>query len=158
MIVRSPWFALISFYNLGISRYPIQPKLCIFFSFCFICLRRYYISIIYSIKIWNLEDPPVRNAISLSNTQPRRPGNRAFPTYTQQLPIFSTTQVHDDYVDSVRWVGNCVLSKSTKNKVSLWMPDSGRYKVTTIFSFVVCSACGKVWQCATYYLRSASIS
>jgi WD40 repeat protein len=82
-----------------------------------------------SIKIWNLEDPPVKHAISQSNLQPRRPGNRAFPTYTQQLPIFSTTQVHDDYVDSVRWVGNCLLSKSTKNKVSLWTPDSGRYKV-----------------------------
>jgi polycomb protein EED len=46
----------------------------------------------------------------------------------QQVPIFSTNQVHTDYVDSVRWFGNCLLTKSTKNRVAYWSPDSNRYK------------------------------
>lgn len=51
-----------------------------------------------------------------------------FSTYTQRLPLFSTTQVHHDYIDCVRWIGDSVLSKSTKNRVALWAPDSNRYK------------------------------
>ena len=94
------------------------------------CVLFIYLYLRYvSIKIWNLEDPPVRHAISLSYTEPRRQGNKAFATYTQQLPIYNTTQIHNDYVDSVCWVGNCLLSKSTKNKVVLWKPDADRYKV-----------------------------
>ena len=67
-----------------------------------------------SIKIWNLSEPAIRNAIERSYTEPVRQGNMAFVTYSQQTNLFSTNQVHDNYVDAVRWVGNCIISKSTK--------------------------------------------
>lgn len=81
-----------------------------------------------SIKIWGLEEPRIKNAIEASFNNPKRIGNRPFLALSIQIPLFSTTQVHSDYVDSVRWVGNCILSKSTKNRVALWAPDSDRYK------------------------------
>jgi hypothetical protein len=52
----------------------------------------------YSLKIWNLEDPHVRTAISKSYSEPRKPGNAAFQTYTEQLPVFSSVDVHTGYV------------------------------------------------------------
>lgn len=29
-----------------------------------------------------------------------------------------------DYIDTARFVGNLILSKSTKNRIVLWCPDS----------------------------------
>ena len=128
-------------------------------------------------KIWSLEEPHLREAISKSYSEPRKPGNQAFQTYTEQIPLFSSTDVHTGYigemnsfvkkiffyfsllfryfflfnfssiseqyyvwtdlsyyslVDSTSWIGNCVLSKSTNNRITLWAPDSNRYKVRRI--------------------------
>jgi polycomb protein EED len=79
-----------------------------------------------SLKIWNLQDPKIEEAISLSYTNPRKPGNVAFDTYTAQFPLFSTKEVHRGYIDCARWVGGFILSKSTENKLCLWTPDSNR--------------------------------
>ena len=57
----------------------------------------------------------------------------AFVTHSQQTNLFSTNQVHDNYVDAVRWVGNCLISKSTKNLICLWQPDASRYTHTYIY-------------------------
>ena len=85
-----------------------------------------------SIKIWNLSEPAIKNTIEKSYREPVRQGNMAFVTYTQQTNLFSTNQVHDNYVDAVRWVGNCLISKSTKNLICLWQPDASRYKGATL--------------------------
>eukprot|EP00936_MAST-01D_sp_MAST-1D-sp1_P001863 g1863.t1 len=53
---------------------------------------------------------------------------REFGTRFVQFPMYSTTKVHSDYVDCVRWVGNLLLSKSTNNEVLLWKPDAARRK------------------------------
>ncbi len=37
--------------------------------------------------------------------------------------IRSSKQIHSNYVDCVRWLGECVLSKSVDNRVILWRPD-----------------------------------
>ncbi|GLC45623.1 hypothetical protein PLESTB_001786700 [Pleodorina starrii] len=47
---------------------------------------------------------------------------RSFPTRVVQQPLFSTMQVHDDYVDCVRWYGDLVLSKSVHDVITLWKP------------------------------------
>lgn len=75
-----------------------------------------------SIKIWDLKDPQVAHAIELSFTNPLPSQGRPFPTHFAQLPVFTTTDVHSDYVDCVRFVGGLVLSKSTANKIVLWSP------------------------------------
>ena len=82
-----------------------------------------------TIKIWNLEKPDICQAIQLSDSHPRPhdfSGELNFRTATQQTPLFSTNQVHSNYVDSVKWVGDCVMSKSVCDSIVLWAPDSPR--------------------------------
>lgn len=55
---------------------------------------------------------------------PKRPKhNTLFPTRFVNRPIFSTTKVHQNYVDCVRWFGNLLLTKSVHSKIVLWRPD-----------------------------------
>ena len=87
-----------------------------------------------SVRVWNLLDPIVQNAIQLSYTQPRRPGNLAFATVSVQASLYATTVPHNNYVDCVRWAGNCLLSRdsaSTQHRVLLWGPDNKRWEVNT---------------------------
>jgi polycomb protein EED len=84
-----------------------------------------------SIKIWNLEDPQICEAISNSYTK----NIKEIQTLSMQIPIYSTTQIHSDFVDSVRWVGNCIISKSTKNRMVLWAPDSRYSVIIYIFNY-----------------------
>lgn len=87
-----------------------------------------------SIKIWNLDEPNVRSKIEHSFELPQlSSGSSPFQPAILQFPLFSTTQVHNDYVDSVRWVGNFILSKSTKNRVVLWTADTHRYKASLMY-------------------------
>lgn len=95
---------------------------------------RLRIDLTYSIKVWNLAQPSIQHAIERSH-QHRSPAvdtsvepELAFKPVVQQAPVFSTNQVHTDYVDSVRWFGDCLLTKSTKNRVAYWSPDANRYK------------------------------
>lgn len=80
-----------------------------------------------SIKIWNLNDAYVPSAISRSYDEDSNSdlGNEQHP-FIQQMPLYSTTFIHNDYVDCARWMGDCILSKSTKSKAILWAPDATR--------------------------------
>jgi WD40 repeat protein len=84
-----------------------------------------------SIKIWNLSDSLITDAISASYAYtPEVGAEKSFMPVAQQYPLFSTRAVHRDYVDSCRWAGNYIVSKSTKNRVCVWVPDAGRHGVS----------------------------
>ncbi len=80
-----------------------------------------------TIKVWDLEEKTVQDAIRRSYTEPR-PANQPFDTKFMQFPAFCTSKVHADYVDCVRLVGDLILSKSTGNKVVFWKPNPSRGK------------------------------
>ncbi len=85
-----------------------------------------------TVKIWALDTAEVQEAVRQSYLW--TPESRvAFHTCFVQFPAFSTAKVHNDYVDSVRWVGNLILSKSTENKV--------RLRDTNAPSALLCFAC-----------------
>ena len=69
-------------------------------------------------------------------TKKKGPSDAFMPAYFQ-FPVYSTSKVHSDYVDCVRWVGNQLLSKSTKNEVVLWkpFPQRGRDHFTLLKRF-----------------------
>jgi WD40 repeat protein len=94
-----------------------------------------------SIKIWNLNDPKLLDAMEKSDdhhivTSPER----SFAVVFLQFPLYSTTQIHTDYVDCVRWVGDCLLTKSTNNRVVLWAPDAQRHKVRILLLSLLASS------------------
>jgi polycomb protein EED len=90
-------------------------------------------SIDTSIKIWNLNDPDLTSNIEKSDKIDQYPDEFGrFKVVYIQIPLFSTNSIHTDYVDSIKWIGDNIISKSTNDRIVLWTPDSLRYKVTTI--------------------------
>ena len=81
-----------------------------------------------SIKVWNLCSNCIVNAIQKSYHHYSNVENHAFKTVIDQVPLFTTNQVHSDYVDCCLWYGNCLVTKSTRNRIVLWSPDNHRYK------------------------------
>ena len=90
-----------------------------------------------SVKVWSVTESTIQNAIEKSysyNTISKRGSQQnqdkdesckktscaAFPTLYEQIPIFSTNQMHTDYVDCVQFIGDLLISKSTTNLLALW--------------------------------------
>mmetsp|Transcript_2279 Transcript_2279/g.4618 ORF Transcript_2279/g.4618 Transcript_2279/m.4618 type:complete len:377 (+) Transcript_2279:73-1203(+) len=73
-----------------------------------------------SVKIWDFSD---YEELVLSSMTWDTDKNGSFPTKYKQLPQFSTTRAHSNYVDCVRWLGDLILSKSVTNQIVLWMPE-----------------------------------
>jgi len=77
-----------------------------------------------SIKLWSVQTEKIKNAIKDSFEPPK--GSERDDTYFQtvyhQLPFWATSKLHTDYVDSVAFVGDLILSKSTTNVISLLKP------------------------------------
>jgi polycomb protein EED len=86
-------------------------------------------SIDTSIKIWNLRDPKLLENIKLSDELDRKPDSVRYNVIFIQAPLFSTASVHMDYIDSINWVGDSIISKSTNDRIVLWTPDALRHKV-----------------------------
>eukprot|EP00607_Mallomonas_marina_P009988 CAMPEP_0182419830 /NCGR_PEP_ID=MMETSP1167-20130531/4188_1 /TAXON_ID=2988 /ORGANISM="Mallomonas Sp, Strain CCMP3275" /LENGTH=351 /DNA_ID=CAMNT_0024594941 /DNA_START=174 /DNA_END=1229 /DNA_ORIENTATION=- len=81
-----------------------------------------------SIRIWNLEAPEVQTAIKKCADLQGQPDSAVFDVIIVQFPVFSTSQVHHDYIDNVGWAGDLVISQAVRDKIVLWAPHSIRYK------------------------------
>lgn len=75
-----------------------------------------------SIKIWDLKQSGLLEALDRSETFHMQPNSTPFPTLFLHFPIFSTSSVHKNYVDCVRFFGDLILSKSTDHLISFWKP------------------------------------
>ncbi|KAJ7522208.1 hypothetical protein O6H91_18G001400 [Diphasiastrum complanatum] len=78
-----------------------------------------------SIKIWSLKEFWAYVEKSFTwNDLPSR-----FPTKNVQFPILNA-QVHANYVDCARWLGDFILSKSVDNEIVLWEPLLREHGIT----------------------------
>jgi polycomb protein EED len=86
-----------------------------------------------TIKIWSLNDPNLLEQIKKSDEiDSLLATGQRYKVLFVQAPLYTTNRVHTDYVDAVKWIGDCLLTKSTNNRIALWTPDALRYKVINI--------------------------
>ncbi|EIE27269.1 fertilization-independent endosperm protein 2, partial [Coccomyxa subellipsoidea C-169] len=75
-----------------------------------------------TVKIWNLEGRRMLKHVEKSFDYTGEDGI-AFDTKFLACPKAHVVQVHYNYVDCVRFIGDLILSKSVDERIYLWRPD-----------------------------------
>uniref|UniRef100_A0A0D9X464 Polycomb group protein FIE1 n=1 Tax=Leersia perrieri TaxID=77586 RepID=A0A0D9X464_9ORYZ len=70
-----------------------------------------------TVKIWSIKEfwPYVEKSYSWTDATSK------FPTKFVQFPVL-IAEVHSNYVDCTKWIGDFILSKSVENEILMWEP------------------------------------
>lgn len=105
-----------------------------------------------TIKIWELDSSVIQTTLEhhskILQESPRPVPDEQWQTFRApyvQFPAFTTRRVHTDYVDSVKWVGDLIMSKSIECKCILWKPDTRRRSNSVALLRTYPYSEGKLW-------------
>ncbi|XP_065559300.1 polycomb protein eed-like [Artemia franciscana] len=102
----------------------------------------------HSLKIWDIGSELMKGALWDS----AKLNNKHYKTVQVNFPVFSTRDIHRNYVDCVRWIGDFVASKACENEIVLWKPgkiNSSEIKGSQISKLHVLT----VADCELWYIR-----